>query len=53
MAAPKETKKAAAEKKTQTKMEKYFDRAVGNAMGSAGSAVGRSVMNKFIKGLFK
>ena len=53
VAAPKETKKAAAEKKTQTKMEKYFDRAVGNAMGSAGSAVGRSVMNKFIKGLFK
>lgn len=48
--APKTTK---ASKATQNKMEKYADRAIGNMIGSASSAAGRSIMNKFIKGLFK
>ncbi len=47
----KATKKA--EDKTAKKIEKYADRAVGNVIGSASSAVGRSLMNKIIKGLFK
>jgi membrane protein involved in colicin uptake len=48
--------KAAEEKaraKETKKIEKYADRAIGNIIGSASSTVGRSVMNKIIKGFFK
>ncbi len=40
-------------KVSQSKLEKYADRAVGNMVGSASSAVGRNLMNKFLKSFFK
>jgi len=48
--AKEKTKVSKDNKKMQKKIEKYTDRAVGNIIGSASSTIGRSLMNKILKG---
>lgn len=40
-------------KKTQSKIEKYSDRAIGNIIGGASSSIGRKIGTSLLKNLFK
>ena len=40
-------------KKTQSKIEKFSDRAIGNIIGGASSSIGRKIGTSLIKNLFK